>query len=606
MDVQLYVYDLSQGLARQLSRQFLGTQIDAVYHTALVFGGVEYFFGQGIQTCYPGTTHHGAPMEIIPMGETALPMEIILEYMDSLKEIYTPESYDLFLHNCNNFSNDFAMFLVGRGIPDHITSLPQTVLNTPFGQMLKPQLDSAMRSVTQAPVPQQNVPPQPALSRHTPNGVSHKASNGAAGKVHNVTSLQEVERLLGSAIESCAIIFFTSSTCAPCKIVYPTYDEIAAEAGSKGVIIKVDINNAYDVSAKYGVRATPTFMTFLRGQKQDEWSGADSRRLWDTAKMLLDQAFPPHPHLLQNVPTLLHTSLRPITYPKAPPLDKLTAKMGPAGHDPAVTSIVSFIKSLSAAGAIDSPLPSLPAFAAFLRSAPTTLPPELLFTALDLLRTTLPDPRVAGWFAEEHTASSTTGSTTTITHLLAHVTALGPAAPYNLRLTTLHLACNLFASPLFIPHLLAAPLSSLLVNLLTTALLDEAHAALRASAVALAMNLAGANHKVRKAALSSGASAAAEEELGKGELPESEQVELLASLLEMLGRGAAVEENDEVRWRGVVCVGWIVFGAPREGEVRDLCEVLGARGTVGGVKVGSGRREAGELVKEVEGLVGLW
>ncbi|KAF2489724.1 DUF862-domain-containing protein [Lophium mytilinum] len=599
MDVQLYVYDLSKGLARQLSRQFLGTQIDAVYHTALVFGGVEYFFGQGIQTCYPGTTHHGAPMEVIPLGETALPMEIILEYMDSLKQIYTPESYDLFLHNCNNFSNDFAMFLVGRGIPDHITSLPQTVLNTPFGQMLKPQLDSAMRSITQAPVPQRNVPPQSALPRNTPTGLYHKVSNGTEGKVHNVTSLQEVESLLYSASKSCAIIFFTSSTCAPCKIVYPAYDEIAAEAGSKGVFIKVDINNAYEVASKYGVRATPTFTSFLRGQKQDEWSGADERRLRANAAMLLDQAFPRHPHLLQNVPTLLHTPLRPITYPKVPPLDKLTAKMGPAGHDPAVTSIVSFIKSLSAAGAIDSPLPSLPAFAAFLRSAPTTLPPDLLFTALDLLRTTLPDPRIAGWFAEEHSASSTTGSTTTITHLLSYVASLGPSAPYNLRLTSIHLACNLFSSPLFTPHLLAPPLSSLLVTLLTAALLDEHHGALRASAMALALNLAGANHKVRTAALSAG------QEAGVGELPEGEQVEVLASVLEVLGRPPA-DEAEEVRYMGVVCVGWIAFGAGREGEVRDLCLAMDAKGTVEKVKLAEGRKGGTEVVREVAGLVGKW
>jgi len=79
MDVQLYVYDLSQGLARQMSRQFLGKQIDAVYHTALVFGGVEYFFGQGVQTSYPASTHHGRPMEILPMGQTSLPMDVILE-----------------------------------------------------------------------------------------------------------------------------------------------------------------------------------------------------------------------------------------------------------------------------------------------------------------------------------------------------------------------------------------------------------------------------------------------------------------------------------------------------------------------------------------------
>ncbi|KAK6430355.1 hypothetical protein LTR95_013495 [Oleoguttula sp. CCFEE 5521] len=158
MDVQLYVYDLTRGMARSMSQQFLGIQIDAVYHTALVLGNVEYFFGAGVQTCYPGTTHHGRPMEIIPIGSTQLPLEVILEYLESLKEVYTPESYDLFAHNCNNFTNDFSMFLVGKGIPDHITSLPRRVLETPFGQMLRPSLEAGMRSVTQAPVPPQNVP----------------------------------------------------------------------------------------------------------------------------------------------------------------------------------------------------------------------------------------------------------------------------------------------------------------------------------------------------------------------------------------------------------------------------------------------------------------
>src|SRR5579871_169441 len=114
MEVDLYVYDISQGLARQFSMQFLGTHIDAIYHTSIVFDGIEYFFGQGIQSCLAGTTHHGKPMEVRHLGKTSLPMEIIIEYLESLKTIYTAESYDLFLKNCNNFSNDFAMFLVGK------------------------------------------------------------------------------------------------------------------------------------------------------------------------------------------------------------------------------------------------------------------------------------------------------------------------------------------------------------------------------------------------------------------------------------------------------------------------------------------------------------
>lgn len=74
-----------------MSQSFLGVHIDAVYHTALVFGGIEYFFGAGIQQTYPGATHHGRPMEVALLGKTDLPMEVILEYLDSLKQIYTME-----------------------------------------------------------------------------------------------------------------------------------------------------------------------------------------------------------------------------------------------------------------------------------------------------------------------------------------------------------------------------------------------------------------------------------------------------------------------------------------------------------------------------------
>ena len=76
-----------------MSASFLGVQIDAVYHTALVFGGIEYFFGAGVQTSYPGKTHHGRPMETISMGQTQLPIEVILEYLESLKAIYTTEVF---------------------------------------------------------------------------------------------------------------------------------------------------------------------------------------------------------------------------------------------------------------------------------------------------------------------------------------------------------------------------------------------------------------------------------------------------------------------------------------------------------------------------------
>ncbi|CAN9281144.1 unnamed protein product [Alternaria alternata] len=582
-----------------MSMQFLGIQIDAVYHTSIVIDGIEYYYGQGVQTCQAGATHHGRPMEVIKLGQTALPMEVILEYLESLKEVYTPEAYDLFAHNCNNFSNDFAMFLVGKGIPDHITSLPQTVLNTPFGQMLRPQIDAAMRPITQAPTPQ---PVQPQANSKTSNGnTSNGASSGGSalemntGRVNNITALRDVDRLLDLAKDRCAIIFFTSSTCAPCKLVYQPYDDLATENGTKCVFIKIDFSHAErSISTRYpNVRATPTFITYLRGEKQDEWSGADPRQLRNNVEMLVSAAFPTHPHLEKSTPMLLRQSQRPVKFAKVPPMEKLVAKMGDAGKDPAVSSIVSFLQMREQSGAMEAPLGDLPQLAQFLRRSTSVLPPELLFTALDLLRISLIDVRVAGFFAEEHKGA--TGTPATIHHLLDHVDKLGESAPYPLRLTTLHLACNLFTSPLFVPHLLAPPLSSTLISILTTALLDEKHPALKASALSLAMNITSSNHQIRMKKHSANVSHALSSE---SELPEAEQGELLASLLENISSEEQWSENQKM---GIICVGWLVYAADLQGELRDTWKVMDAAGTIG--KVEAKAAEDRLMVKEVTSLL---
>lgn len=87
--VQLYVYDLSQGMARVLSMGMVGKQIDAIWHTSVVVHGREFFFGQGVMDSVPGQTHHGRPVEIVQMGRTELSREIVLEYFQGLGESWT-------------------------------------------------------------------------------------------------------------------------------------------------------------------------------------------------------------------------------------------------------------------------------------------------------------------------------------------------------------------------------------------------------------------------------------------------------------------------------------------------------------------------------------
>ena len=455
--------------------------------------------------------------------------------------------------------------------------------------MLRPQLDSALREFTQAPVAPSAVPPSHAVPSTTsgsssklaqlksPNGIGYPNS---VGVVHNVTKLQELEKLLTSAKKTCAVIFFTSATCPPCKIVYPAYDELASEAGDKAVLIKVDLSKAYDVGSKYMVRATPTFMTFMKGEKLDEWSGANESRLRGNVRMLVQMAHPPHPHNNLRLPTLQRPHQKYVIYSKLPPLDKLIAKLGSAGTDPSVTALKDFIATRTSSEAASAPLPSLPDIGAFIISSLTKSAPTSLFPLIDLLRLALIDARVSGYFAEEQ-------SHMTIHAILTHVISLGEGCPHSLRIVTLQMACNLFSSPLYPPQILNNPkLSTPLISLLTSSLLDTAHAPVRVSAASLAFNIAAVNHAQRIE--------------GKSDfLPESEQVELVASLLEAIGR----EEESKESIKGLIfALGLLAYGCDREGEVKDLLEAIDAKSLVSSkVKMIEDEKR---LLKEVTEVVG--
>lgn len=63
--------------------------------------------------------------------------------------IFRGTSYNLLQHNCNNFSDELAQFLCGKGIPSYILDLPSEILSTPLGQSLAPLFDSVGNGLSQ-------------------------------------------------------------------------------------------------------------------------------------------------------------------------------------------------------------------------------------------------------------------------------------------------------------------------------------------------------------------------------------------------------------------------------------------------------------------------
>ncbi|KAI3749621.1 hypothetical protein L2E82_20235 [Cichorium intybus] len=136
---------------------FLGKAIEAIWHTGVVVYGTEYFFGAGIQQMPAGTAPYGTPLRVLDLGVTHVPKDVFEMYLDEISPRYTAATYSLLSHNCNNFSNEVAQFLVGASIPEYILNLPTEVMNSPMGALIMPMIQNLETTLRAGAVPQ---PPQ--------------------------------------------------------------------------------------------------------------------------------------------------------------------------------------------------------------------------------------------------------------------------------------------------------------------------------------------------------------------------------------------------------------------------------------------------------------
>ena len=139
--VVLHLYDLSQGMARAMSMGIIGKQLDGIWHSGIAVFGIEYFYGGGICAAPAGRAIPHLNYQEISLGETAKSQIELETFLQSINHRFTQATYSLLRHNCNNFANEVAVFLTGKGIPEHIIRLPQEFLTSPMGAAIAPMIE---------------------------------------------------------------------------------------------------------------------------------------------------------------------------------------------------------------------------------------------------------------------------------------------------------------------------------------------------------------------------------------------------------------------------------------------------------------------------------
>ncbi|KAJ7758548.1 PPPDE putative peptidase domain-containing protein [Mycena maculata] len=623
--VKLYIYDLSNGLAKSLSAQLTGRQIDGIWHTSIVVFGKEVFYGQGINTTAPGRSHHGQPLQVVDLGETAIDEDTWNEYLDEMRDHYTADKYHLLDFNCNSFTNDCAGFLTGGSIPSFVKDLPTDFLSTPFGAALRPTIDAMYRRPSPgvpaaAPPPNQPVAAsllqavaaqaQASASTPAPPPVTPlAATESLAGPMHPSTNSASFRTLLRT--HRAVVAFFTDEQgCPPCRMIAPVFEQLASEKGIRGAnggrgaaFTKIDmrVGAGGTLASEWSVRVTPTFMFFLDGIKVSDLKGADAGELRTQIDLLLFQAYPPHPHSSLALPTVKALSLAPILFTQVPALDTVLAKFvsfvdaAPASPASAQAKevlraqVVPYLKARFAPapvanGTKSTSLPSatptlLVPWAAATTTLASTLQPDALFPLVDMWRLAVLDPAAATWLAAAPSAGPVGVLACIARDALSQATQ--DKGTRNYVLTALRLLANAFGcAPLARVLLAGSGSDGAALGTLVPALL-HADAAVRTAAASLAFNAAASVQRARVAAgaglggVSAGGSKADDADVAAA-ADEDWQVELASALVEALQR----EEGEDVVHRLVAALACLLRFAPADGQVASLLDVLGARTVV--------------------------
>ena len=75
------------------------------------------------------------------------------------------------------------------------------------------------------------------------------------------------------------IVDFYADWCAPCKILAPTIDEIAAQNQGRLLVAKVDTDKAQDLALQYQIRGVPTVILFRDGNEVERTWGIEPEKL---------------------------------------------------------------------------------------------------------------------------------------------------------------------------------------------------------------------------------------------------------------------------------------------------------------------------------------
>jgi thioredoxin 1 len=92
-----------------------------------------------------------------------------------------------------------------------------------------------------------------------------------SAQIGDVTDQDFESQVLGS--DQPVLVDFWATWCAPCRMVSPVVEQVAAELGDRVKVLKMDIDANRDTQVRLGVMSVPTLIIFKDGQPAERLVG---------------------------------------------------------------------------------------------------------------------------------------------------------------------------------------------------------------------------------------------------------------------------------------------------------------------------------------------
>ncbi|AWO97531.1 Thioredoxin [Scophthalmus maximus] len=105
--------------------------------------------------------------------------------------------------------------------------------------------------------------------------------------IKNVENMDDFKKELKDAGDKLVVVDFTATWCGPCKMIGPYFGQLSENPEFSNVVfLKVDVDEADDVSVFCGIKCMPTFQFFRKGERVEEFSGSNQDKLLELLRNL--------------------------------------------------------------------------------------------------------------------------------------------------------------------------------------------------------------------------------------------------------------------------------------------------------------------------------